>query len=109
MRGSTTKSKPTLQVRIGGEPAPKGQQFTYSVRAPGDLALIRKNLRNVIIQQNPDGLAVAADRPDDLCQRLTYQHRSGDRNPRYHQVTASVPMRWVCKNWLKGCIVGESW
>ena len=43
--------------QIGGEPAPKGQQFTYSVRAPGRL-INPEEFGNVIIRQNPDGSAV---------------------------------------------------
>ncbi len=43
--------------QIGGEPAPKGQQFTYSVRAPGRL-INPEEFGNVIIRQNPDGSTV---------------------------------------------------
>jgi len=43
--------------QIGGEPAPKGQQFTYSVRAPGRLTNAEE-FGNVIVRQNPDGSTV---------------------------------------------------
>ena len=43
--------------QIGGEPAPKGQQFTYSVRAPGRL-VTPEEFGNVVVRQNPDGSAV---------------------------------------------------
>jgi HAE1 family hydrophobic/amphiphilic exporter-1 len=43
--------------QIGGEPAPAGQQFTYSVRAPGRL-VNNEEFGNVIIRQNPDGSLV---------------------------------------------------
>jgi HAE1 family hydrophobic/amphiphilic exporter-1 len=43
--------------QIGGEPAPKGQQFTYSVRAPGRLAT-PDEFGNVIVRQNTDGSIV---------------------------------------------------
>ena len=43
--------------QIGAEPAPKGQQFTYSVRAPGRL-VTAEEFGNVIVRQNPDGSAV---------------------------------------------------
>src|SRR6201982_627535 len=43
--------------QIGAEPAPKGQQFTYSVRAPGRLVK-EEEFGNVIVRQNPDGSIV---------------------------------------------------
>ncbi len=43
--------------QIGGEPAPKGQQFTYSVRAPGRL-IKAEEFGNVIVRQNNDGSVV---------------------------------------------------
>jgi hydrophobic/amphiphilic exporter-1 (mainly G- bacteria), HAE1 family len=43
--------------QVGGEPAPKGQQFTYAVRAPGRLA-DAEEFGNVIVRQNPDGSVV---------------------------------------------------
>jgi HAE1 family hydrophobic/amphiphilic exporter-1 len=39
---------------IGGEPAPAGQQYTYTVRAPGRL-LDAEQFGNVIVRANPDG------------------------------------------------------
>ncbi|HET6931247.1 MAG TPA: multidrug efflux RND transporter permease subunit [Candidatus Acidoferrum sp.] len=43
--------------QIGAEPAPKGQQFTYAVRAPGRL-VNAEGFGNVIVRQNPDGSTV---------------------------------------------------
>jgi HAE1 family hydrophobic/amphiphilic exporter-1 len=43
--------------QIGGEPAPKGQQFTYSVRAPGRL-VSPEQFGNITVRQNPDGSLV---------------------------------------------------
>src|SRR6201987_2959376 len=43
--------------QIGAEPAPKGQQFTYAVRAPGRL-VNAEDFSNVIVRQNPDGSTV---------------------------------------------------
>ena len=42
---------------IGGEPAPKGQQFTYSVRAQGRLTT-PEEFGAIVIRENPDGSAV---------------------------------------------------
>jgi hydrophobic/amphiphilic exporter-1 (mainly G- bacteria), HAE1 family len=43
--------------QIGGEPAPKGQQFTYSVRAPGRL-VSPEDFGKITVRQNPDGSVV---------------------------------------------------
>jgi len=43
--------------QIGGQPAPPGQQFTYSVRAPGRL-INAEEFGNVIVRQNADGSMV---------------------------------------------------
>jgi hydrophobic/amphiphilic exporter-1 (mainly G- bacteria), HAE1 family len=43
--------------QIGAEPAPKGQQFTYAVRAPGRL-VNAEQFGNIIVRQNPDGSTV---------------------------------------------------
>jgi hydrophobic/amphiphilic exporter-1 (mainly G- bacteria), HAE1 family len=42
---------------IGGEPSPKGQEFTYSVRAQGRLAT-PEEFGAIIIRANPDGSTV---------------------------------------------------
>jgi len=42
---------------IGGEPAPKGQDFTYSVRAQGRLTT-PEEFGAIVIRANPDGSAV---------------------------------------------------
>lgn len=43
--------------QIGGEPAPKGQQFTYTVRARGRLVNAAE-FGDIIVRQNPDGSTV---------------------------------------------------
>jgi len=43
--------------QIGAEPAPKGQQFTYAVRAPGRL-VNAEEFGKIIVRQNPDGSTV---------------------------------------------------
>src|ERR1700739_2649 len=43
--------------QIGAEPAPKGQQFTYAVRAPRRL-INAEDFGNIIVRQNPDGSTV---------------------------------------------------
>ncbi len=43
--------------QIGAEPAPPGQQFTYTVRAPGRL-VTAEDFGNVIVRLNPDGSTV---------------------------------------------------
>jgi hydrophobic/amphiphilic exporter-1 (mainly G- bacteria), HAE1 family len=43
--------------QMGGEPAPKGQEFTYSVRAQGRLAT-PEQFGDIIVRENPDGGAV---------------------------------------------------
>ena len=43
--------------QIGAEPAPKGQQFTYAVRAAGRL-INAEEFGNIIVRQNPDGSTV---------------------------------------------------
>ncbi len=43
--------------QIGAEPAPKGQQFTYAVRAPGRL-INPEDFEKIIVRQNADGSTV---------------------------------------------------
>src|ERR1700734_2091019 len=43
--------------QMGGEPAPKGQEFTYSVRAQGRLAT-PEQFGDIIVRENPNGGAV---------------------------------------------------
>jgi HAE1 family hydrophobic/amphiphilic exporter-1 len=43
--------------QMGGEPAPKGQEFTYSVRAQGRLAT-PEQFGDIIVRENPGGGAV---------------------------------------------------
>src|SRR5499427_6234200 len=43
--------------KIGGEPIPKGQQFTYAVRAPGRLETTEQ-FENIILRAAPDGAVV---------------------------------------------------
>src|SRR5262249_22952195 len=43
--------------RVGGEPIPPGQEFTYAVRAQGRL-LSPEEFGQIIVRSNPDGSAV---------------------------------------------------
>jgi hydrophobic/amphiphilic exporter-1 (mainly G- bacteria), HAE1 family len=43
--------------QIGAEPAPAGQEFTYSVRAQGRLST-PEEFGNIVIRENPDGSSV---------------------------------------------------
>src|SRR6516225_5448256 len=43
--------------RLGADPAPKGQQFTYTVRAQGRL-LKPEEFANIVVRLNPDGSTV---------------------------------------------------
>src|SRR4029450_5077591 len=43
--------------QVGGEPAPKGQQFTYAVRGQGRLASVEE-FENVVVRAKPDGSLV---------------------------------------------------
>jgi HAE1 family hydrophobic/amphiphilic exporter-1 len=43
--------------QIGGEPAPKGQEFTYSIRAQGRL-VTPEEFGAVVVRENPDGSAI---------------------------------------------------
>jgi HAE1 family hydrophobic/amphiphilic exporter-1 len=43
--------------QIGAEPAPEGQEFTYSVRAQGRL-VTPEEFGNIVVRLNPDGSAV---------------------------------------------------
>src|SRR5258708_3731797 len=43
--------------QVGGEPAPKGQEFTYAIRAQGRLAT-EEEFGNVVVRENPDGSIV---------------------------------------------------
>src|SRR5256885_16923109 len=43
--------------RIGADPAPRGQQFTYTVRAQGQL-LKPEEIADIVVRLNPDGSTV---------------------------------------------------
>src|SRR5208283_4339079 len=43
--------------QIGGEPAPKGQEFTYAVRAQGRLTS-PEEFGQIVVRENPDGSVV---------------------------------------------------
>src|SRR5262249_18187380 len=43
--------------QVGGEPAPKGQEFTYAIRAQGRLAT-EEEFGNIVVRENPDGSTV---------------------------------------------------
>jgi hydrophobic/amphiphilic exporter-1 (mainly G- bacteria), HAE1 family len=45
--------------QMGGEPAPKGQEFTYSVRAQGRLTT-PEQFGDIIVRENPNGGAVGS-------------------------------------------------
>ena len=47
----------TPLVKVGAEPAPAGQQLTYTVRAQGRL-VDPEEFGNVIVRENPDGSTV---------------------------------------------------
>jgi hypothetical protein len=46
---------------IGGEPVPKGQSFTYAVRAQGRLQSTEE-FGNIVLRANPDGSVVRVSR-----------------------------------------------
>ncbi len=43
--------------QVGAEPVPKGQEFTYTVRAQGRLAS-KEDFENIVVRANPDGSLV---------------------------------------------------
>jgi HAE1 family hydrophobic/amphiphilic exporter-1 len=52
-----TQSTVNPAGQIGAEPAPKGQEFTYSVRAQGRL-ITPEQFENIVVRLNPDGSIV---------------------------------------------------
>jgi HAE1 family hydrophobic/amphiphilic exporter-1 len=52
-----TQSTVNPAGQIGAEPAPKGQEFTYSVRAQGRL-VTAEQFGNIVVRLNPDGSMV---------------------------------------------------
>ncbi|MCU1340652.1 MAG: acrB [Candidatus Acidoferrum typicum] len=42
---------------VGAEPAPSGQDFTYTMRAQGRL-VTEEDFANIVIRENPDGSAI---------------------------------------------------
>jgi HAE1 family hydrophobic/amphiphilic exporter-1 len=52
-----TQSTVNPAGQIGAEPAPKGQEFTYAVRAQGRL-ITPEQFENVVVRLNPDGSMV---------------------------------------------------
>src|SRR5258706_13696649 len=60
--------------QIGAEPAPKGQEFTYTVRAQGRL-VTPEEFGNIVVRLEPDGSAV---RMKDVARvelgALSYKH-----------------------------------
>jgi len=52
-----TQSSVNPAGQVGAEPAPKGQEFTYSVRAAGRL-ITAEQFENVVVRLNPDGSMV---------------------------------------------------
>jgi multidrug efflux pump subunit AcrB len=68
---------------IGGEPAPPGQQYTYTVRAQGRL-LDAEQFGNAIVRANPDGSFVRLkdvranrNRRRDVHPAIAYQRQDG--------------------------------
>jgi len=53
----TNQNKANPAGQIGGEPVPRGQQFTYTVRAQGRL-LTAEEFGEVVVRANPDGSVV---------------------------------------------------
>jgi hydrophobic/amphiphilic exporter-1 (mainly G- bacteria), HAE1 family len=43
--------------QVGGEPAPKGQEFTYTIRAQGRLVTAQE-FGQIVVRENPDGSVV---------------------------------------------------
>src|SRR5262249_6207574 len=43
--------------QVGGEPAPKGQEFTYAIRAQGRL-VTEEEFGKIVVRENPDGSVV---------------------------------------------------
>ncbi len=61
---------------IGTEPAPKGQEFTYTVRATGRLATAEE-FGNVVVRLNPDGSVVRLKEVSRIeLGALNYQQRA---------------------------------
>ncbi|HEX7421022.1 MAG TPA: efflux RND transporter permease subunit, partial [Thermoanaerobaculia bacterium] len=52
-----TQSTVNPAGQIGAEPAPKGQEFTYAVRAQGRL-ITPQEFENIVVRLNPDGSTV---------------------------------------------------
>ena len=58
--------------QVGGEPAPKGQEFTYAIRAQGRLET-PEQFSNIVLRANPDGSFVRLKdvaRPAELGSQL---------------------------------------
>ena len=53
----TNQNKVNPSGQIGAEPVPRGQQFTYTVRAQGRL-LTAEEFGDVVVRANPDGSSV---------------------------------------------------
>src|SRR5258707_9279784 len=51
------QSTVTPAGQVGGEPAPKGQEFTFAIRAQGRL-VTEEEFGNVVVRENPDGSTV---------------------------------------------------
>src|SRR3989442_3316508 len=71
--------------RIGADPAPRGQQFTYTVRAQGRL-LKSEEFGNIVVRLNPDGSTV---RLGDVI-RIDLGALNSYHIPRYNRKTSLV-------------------
>ena len=54
---STRRTRSIRPAQIGGEPVPKGQEFTYAVRAQGRLQTAEE-FGDIVVRANPDGSMV---------------------------------------------------
>ena len=79
----TNQNKVNPSGQIGAEPVPRGQQFTYTVRAQGRL-LTAEEFGDVVVRANPDGSIV---RMKDVARvELGAQSVQPDRTPERQSV-----------------------
>ena len=71
--------------QIGGEPIPKGQEFTYTVRTQGRLVK-PEEFENIILRANPDGSVLHLS---DVA-RVELGAQSYGVSARYNQAPAGV-------------------
>jgi hydrophobic/amphiphilic exporter-1 (mainly G- bacteria), HAE1 family len=71
--------------QVGAEPAPKGQEFTYTIRAKGPL-VTADQFADVIVRENPDGSVV---RLKDIA-RIELGTETFNQNGRYRGKNSTV-------------------